>query len=118
MRTEFSGAHSLTGYPGNCARMHGHNWTVEVFIKCERLNALGIGIDFRGVKQALTECMGDFDHSCLNEHPAFKDMNPSSENIARFIYKELERRINSKDVRVSRVKVSETPNTGASYWEE
>jgi len=118
VKTEFSAAHSLHDYPGNCAQVHGHNWTVEVFVKCQRLNNIGIGIDFREVKQALKECMGDLDHSCLNEHPDFKDTNPSSENIARFIYKELGKRINSEDVKISRVRFSETQNTGAFYWEE
>ncbi len=116
--TEFSAAHSLQGYPGNCAQVHGHNWTVEVFVRCRELNAIGIGIDFREVKRAIKESIENLDHSCLNEHPAFEHTNPSSENIARFLYKELGARINSENAKISRVKISETPNTGAYYWEE
>jgi len=115
---EFSAAHSLQGYPGNCSQVHGHNWTVEVFVRCRELNAIGIGIDFREVKRAIKESIENLDHSCLNEHPAFEHANPSSENIARFLYKELGARINSENAKISRVKVSETPNTGAYYWEE
>ena len=116
--TEFSAAHSLQGYPGNCSQVHGHNWTVEVFVRCRALNDIGIGIDFREVKRAIKESIENLDHSCLNEHPAFEHTNPSSENIARFLYKELGARINSENAKISRVKVSETPNTGAYYWEE
>ena len=116
--TEFSAAHSLPGYPGNCAEVHGHNWTVEVFVRCRELNAIGIGIDFREVKRAIRESVEALDHSCLNEHPSFKELNPSSENIAKFLYRELSARINSENAKISRVKVSETPNTGAYYWEE
>jgi len=116
--TEFSAAHSLQGYPGNCSQVHGHNWIVEVFVRCRELNAIGIGIDFREVKRAVRESVENFDHSCLNEHPSFKTLNPSSENIAKFLYRELGARINSENAKISRVKVSETPKTGACYWEE
>jgi 6-pyruvoyltetrahydropterin/6-carboxytetrahydropterin synthase len=116
--TEFSAAHSLQGYPGNCAQVHGHNWTVEVFVRCRELNAIGIAIDFREVKRAIKESIENLDHSCLNEHPAFKYTNPSSENIAKLLYKELSAKISSENAKISRVKVSETPNTGACYWEE
>ncbi|MGZ6225933.1 MAG: 6-carboxytetrahydropterin synthase QueD [Syntrophales bacterium] len=116
--TEFSAAHSLQGYSGNCAQVHGHNWIVEVFLRCRELNAIGISIDFREVKRAVKESIEDLDHSCLDEHPAFKNTNPSSENIARFLYEVLGARINSANVKISRVRVSETPNTGACYWEE
>ena len=116
--TEFSAAHSLQGYPGNCSQVHGHNWTVEVFVRCRALNDIGIGIDFREVKRAIKKSIDTLDHSCLNEHPAFERANPSSENIAKFLYKELGARINSENAKVSRVRVSETPKTGACYWEE
>ena len=72
--TEFSAAHSLQGYPGNCSQVHGHNWTVEVFVRCRALNDIGIGIDFREVKRAIKESIENLDHSCLNEHPAFERM--------------------------------------------
>ncbi len=51
VKTHFSAAHSLKGYPGDCARVHGHNWIIEVFVRCTKLNEIGIGIDFRDIKQ-------------------------------------------------------------------
>jgi 6-pyruvoyltetrahydropterin/6-carboxytetrahydropterin synthase len=117
VKTHFSAAHSLTGYEGDCARVHGHNWIIEVFVRCKELNEIGIGIDFRDVKEGVKQVLEGLDHFNLNELPAFKALNPTSENIARFLYRELAKKINSNAANVSRVKVSETPGAGASYWE-
>jgi 6-pyruvoyltetrahydropterin/6-carboxytetrahydropterin synthase len=118
VKTQFSAAHSLKGYPGDCARVHGHNWIIEVFVKCKELDEIGIGIDFRDIKQSVKDVLQGLDHFNLNDLPAFKDVNPTSENIAKFLYKELGKKLNSDVVKVSKVKVSETPGAGAFYWEE
>ena len=118
IKTHFSAAHRLEGYPGDCARSHGHNWIVEVYVQCKELNEIGIGIDFRHIKAAVGEVLFNLDHFHLNDLEPFKTMNPSSENIARYLYRELSQKINANGVRVSKVKVSETPGAGAFYWEE
>ena len=118
VQAEFSAAHAIQGYPGDCARTHGHNWTIEVYVKCTKLNEIGIAIDFRDIKQALNGIIKDFDHRHLNELPIFKSINPTSENIARHFYRELSSRINSDGVKVSKVKASESQKTGVFYWEE
>ncbi|NTV43793.1 MAG: 6-carboxytetrahydropterin synthase QueD [Syntrophobacteraceae bacterium] len=118
IKGHFSAAHQLRGYSGDCARLHGHNWAVEVHVRCGALDELGIGIDFRDIKAAVTEVLAEVDHCNLNETRAFTLENPTSENIARFLYRELGKVLNRNGVRVSRVKVSETPGAGALYWEE
>lgn len=118
VKTHFSAAHSLRGYPGDCARNHGHNWIVEVFIRCTKLDEIGIGIDFRDIKQAVKEVLEGLDHFNLNEVPAFEVVNPTSENIAKFLYQELGQKLNSDMVKISKIKVSESPGAGASYREE
>ncbi len=118
VKTHFSAAHCLEGYDGDCARMHGHNWIIEVYVRCERLNEIGIGIDFRDIKIAVKDVLQGLDHFNLNELPAFRSVNPTSENIARYLYKELARKLNGDAIRISKVKVSETPGAGAFYWEE
>ena len=118
VKTHFSAAHCLNGYEGDCARMHGHNWIIEVYVRCERLNEIGIGIDFRDIKNAVKDVLQGLDHFNLNELPAFQSVNPTSENIARYLYKELARKLNGDAIRISKVKVSETPGAGAFYWEE
>jgi 6-pyruvoyltetrahydropterin/6-carboxytetrahydropterin synthase len=118
IKSHFSAAHSLKGYPGDCAHIHGHNWMVEVFVKCEELDEIGIGIDFRDIKQSVKDVLEGLDHFNLNDLPVFKEVNPTSENIAKFLYQELAKKLNSDGVKVSKIKVSETPGAGAFYWEE
>ena len=57
VKSHFSAAHSLEGYQGDCAHIHGHNWMVEVFVRCQELDEIGIGIDFRDIKQAVKEVL-------------------------------------------------------------
>lgn len=116
--THFSAAHRLEGYPGDCARAHGHNWIVEAYVKCRELDQIGIGIDFRDIKQAVKEVLFNLDHFDLNDLEPFRTVNPSSENIAKYIFQELSKRLNTDTARVSRIKVCETPGAGAYYWEE
>jgi 6-pyruvoyltetrahydropterin/6-carboxytetrahydropterin synthase len=118
VHTEFAAAHSLEGYQGNCANTHGHNWTVDVYVTCKRLNEIGIGIDFRDVKKAIHDTVKDFDHRHLNDLPVFTNLNPTSENIAKLFYRELGKKINTDFVEVAKVKVSESPKAGVLYWEE
>jgi len=118
VQAHFSAAHALRGYPGDCSRTHGHNWIVDVFVKCKKLNEIGIGVDFRDIKKGLKDVLKGLDHFNLNELPPFNEDNPTSENIARFLYIQLGKRLNSDLVQVSKIKVSETPGAGAFYWEE
>lgn len=118
VKTHFSAAHSLKGYQGDCARVHGHNWTIEVFVRCEKLDEIGIGIDFRDVKRGIEDVLHELNHFNLNELSTFQNVNPTSENIAKILYQELGQKLNSNVVKVSKVKVSEIPEAGAFYWEE
>ena len=118
VQTHFSAAHRLEGYPGDCSRTHGHNWIIEVFVRCPALNAIGIGIDFRDIKVSVKEVLANLDHFDLNELEPFREVNPTSENIAKYLYIELSKKLNSNTVKISKIKVSETPGAGAFYWEE
>ncbi|MBF0303188.1 MAG: 6-carboxytetrahydropterin synthase QueD [Desulfamplus sp.] len=118
VKDHFSAAHELHGYNGNCSKIHGHNWIIETFVQCRQLNEIGIGIDFRDVKDTVKKILKSVDHTHLNDLEPFKTTNPTSENIAKFIYKELERHLNNTYIRVSKVKVCETPGCGSTYWEE
>ncbi len=115
VRDEFSAAHYLRDYPGACERPHGHNWKVEVTVKGEKLNKIGVLIDFKDLKKHLKDVLDELDHRDLNEHPAFKDQNPSSENIARYIFEKLASKLSSYPVQLVRVTVCETERSCASY---
>ena len=118
VKDHFSAAHALRGYDGNCSRMHGHNWMVEAYIQCTKLNQLGIAIDFRDVRSTLKKILEKFDHTDLNKLVEFGSINATSENIAKFLFKELERHYKTEYSKVSKVKVLESPGCGSTYWEE
>lgn len=118
VKTHFSAAHALRGYPGDCARTHGHNWITEVYVKCTKLDEIGIGVDFGDIKNAVKDVLKELDHFNLNELTVFQKENPTSENIARYLYYEIGKILNNEGVQVSKVRVCETPGAGAFYWEE
>ena len=118
IKTHFAAAHTLKGYPGNCANLHGHNWHVELFVRCQRLDDIGIGIDFRILKEKVNEILEDLDHQHLNDLSMFTQENPTSETVARYLYQILSKRLNNERISVARIRVSETQDTGVFYWEE
>jgi 6-pyruvoyltetrahydropterin/6-carboxytetrahydropterin synthase len=115
IKTSFSAGHHLREYPGNCEHPHGHNWNVKVTVRATELDHLGMGIDFRTVKNAVAKVMDDLDHRNLNEHPAFLEQNPSSENIAAYVFQQLKSPLGSDRYSLYSVTVGETDNTGATY---
>ena len=117
VKDHFSAAHALRGYDGCCSNVHGHNWIVEAYIQCSSLNKMGFGIDFMDVKQVISDILSKLDHTNLNDVAEFGHINPTAENIAKFLYTELSRRLNSDAVTISRVTVVESPGCGASYRE-
>lgn len=116
IKTDFSAGHHLRNYPGNCEKPHGHNWNVEVTVRASKLDDLGMGIDFRTIKSATKKVMDNLDHTNLNEHPAFLDKNPSSENIAAYIFDSLAQELSSERYHLHSVMVGETQNSGTVYY--
>jgi len=116
--TSISAAHSLRGYPGDCKNIHGHNWKIEVTLQSNSLNEIGMAMDFRTIKNETEAFLQTIDHTYLNEHKPFDQINPTAENIARWIYQGLSRRLNSSNVRIIEVWVWENENYSASYREE
>ena len=112
--TDFSAAHKLRGYEGACERLHGHNWRVQVVVKSQKLDRLGMVMDFKEVKSRLAQILDEFDHNYLNELDAFKEQNPTTENIAREVFDRLAALLD-KGVQVGRVTVWESDKCGASY---
>lgn len=114
----FAAAHQLRHYKGKCENLHGHNWKVQVTVTAGELNEIGLGIDFKDMKEALHEVLGQLDHHFLNDLPIFQSSNPSSENIARWICERLSESIDRRNVRVSRVTVWESEDAFATYFRE
>lgn len=114
--THFSAAHQLRGYPGDCARLHGHNWHVKLYVTCHELDELGLGIDYKIMKKELKAALEPWDHYNLNDVAPFDVINPSSENVASELYKEMAKRLNNERLYVSRIEISETCTAKVTYW--
>ena len=113
---EFSAAHALRGYRGKCENMHGHNWKVEVYVRGEQLDQVGMLVDFKELKAATRRVMKYLDHQNLNELKPFDvEINPSSEHLAGFILHKVAEQVSDPRVRVYKVRVWETPSTCASF---
>ena len=113
----FASAHFLNGYEGKCEALHGHNWKVEVEVQGEKLDKIGLLMDFKQLKELLQNILKDLDHCLLNEHDAFKDSNPSSEIIAQYIYNQVKKNL-PPGISMSLVSVWESENSVASYFED
>lgn len=109
----FSAAHYLRGYNGKCSQLHGHNWKVQVFLTGNTLNDMGMIIDFQELKKLLNIILDRLDHFCLNDLDIFAKVNPTSENIAYFIFHELTKK--SLPGKISRVVVWESKSVCAAY---
>lgn len=115
--SDFAAAHNLRGYDGECENLHGHNWKVEVTVANRGLNKIGLAVDFKVLKKILKEVLENLDHKYLNEIPPFGKENPSSENLARYIFKQFKKAIKDKNIKVAKVKVWESDNAAATYYE-
>jgi 6-pyruvoyltetrahydropterin/6-carboxytetrahydropterin synthase len=113
--SQFGAAHQLKNTGGECENLHGHNWKIEVHVKGERLDKNGLLIDFKVLKQETKKIIDELDHKYLNELEWFRDMNPTSENISRLIYDLIGQKVNTPDIKVSRVTTWESDTACATY---
>jgi len=114
----FDAAHYLKDYIGKCAHIHGHRWQVEAKIRGHALDQKGMLVDFSLIKKKLREITDNLDHCLLNDLVRYKETNPTAENIARFIYQDLEASLKEYEVTVHQVTVWESPVAAAAYFEE
>ncbi len=119
IETDFAAAHNLRNYKGKCENLHGHNWKVAIEVSSEKLDNIGIVIDFSILKSIANSIITKLDHYYLNELPAFTEQNPSSENIAKYIYTKFKEKINLDytSVKIEQVIIWESANYSASYRE-
>lgn len=112
--TDFAAAHNLRNFRGKCENLHGHNWKIEVVLRGSILNESGVLVDFGEVKQITRELLGEIDHKYLNDLPFFSENNPSSENIARYLFERLAERLNDGDHRLYSVSAWESADACAT----
>ena len=116
IKTHFSAAHSLRNYNGKCEELHGHNFNVHVTVSGEKLDDIGLLIDFKILKEKANRIISSFDHKYLNNLPEFKEINPSSENISRFIFNKIDNELKGDKVKVKKVAVWESDSSCAIYY--
>ena len=114
VESSFSSAHNLRGYHGKCEALHGHNWKIEVEACQDKLDKTGMVMDFKHLKSKLNKVLKKLDHSYLNHIPYFKKVNPTSENISRYIYDSLRSGVPG----LVSVRVWENDSSCATYYEE
>ncbi|MFA5779498.1 MAG: 6-carboxytetrahydropterin synthase QueD [Elusimicrobiota bacterium] len=126
---DFAAAHNLRNYNGKCEKLHGHNYKVRLTVSGETLDKSGMLIDFTVLKSILENVLSKFDHGYLNDISPFDKINPTAENIAEQIYKQIQFKIKKSTVANLRfpsvqaklkIKVSvwETEKNFATYYEK
>ncbi|MBF0563801.1 MAG: 6-carboxytetrahydropterin synthase QueD [Nitrospirae bacterium] len=116
----FAAAHQLRGYKGKCEQLHGHNFKVQIHVQADSLNDTGIAIDFHDLKRYTREVVDQLDHAFLNDVFPFTEINPSSENIARWIFDSMKKKIDTDEdyAHLAAVTVWESETASATYYED
>ena len=114
VESSFSSAHNLRAYKGKCEELHGHNWKVEAAAESRDLDKIGMVMDFKLIKDELNRILDRFDHKYLNKLKPFDKINPTSENIARFIFEALKSRVAG----LKSITVWENSTSSATYYEQ
>lgn len=115
--SDFAAAHTLRDYPGACSRMHGHNWKVEAEVEAVTLDDVGMGVDFKVIKNAVRVLTDHLDHQYLNEIAPFDSVNPTAENIAAHLFRGLSQALNDQRIRVKAITLWETDRACVRYTE-
>jgi 6-pyruvoyltetrahydropterin/6-carboxytetrahydropterin synthase len=115
----FAAGHALRGYQGKCENVHGHNYRVQVVVRGERLNSIGLLVDFVDVKRVLDNAIERLDHQFINDVPPFDQLNPSAENMAKYFFEELQEGLRQAGrevpIELAEVRLWETDNAMAVY---
>ena len=116
---KFSAAHNLRNYRGKCEKLHGHNWKVETILAGECLDKSEMLFDFTEAKKLVDAVLSEFDHNYLNRHYPFDQLNPTSENIAKYIFESIQKKLKKIDrqIKIRKVTVWESDNQAASFYE-
>jgi len=113
--SDFAAAHNLRNFRGKCEQLHGHNWKIEVVLRGTELNESGVVVDFGEVKETTRRLLSEIDHKYLNDHPYFAIHNPSSENIARYLFERLGEQLDDDNRWIYSVTAWESGDACATY---
>jgi 6-pyruvoyltetrahydropterin/6-carboxytetrahydropterin synthase len=123
----FAAAHAIRGHTRGCQNLHGHNYRLRVHLAAERLDPLGMVLDFADLKAIVQEILAPFDHHVINEVPPFDERNTTAELLSAYFFAEVESRLGrfalgsesdsaaDRRVRVIRIEVWENDSSCAVY---
>ena len=113
----FAAGHYLRGYKGKCENQHGHNYRVRVAMQGGELDSTGLLYDFVHLKQVIQSVIRSLDHQNLNDRVPFDKVNPSAENIAKYIYDEMAKQLKKSEngAVISGITVWETDTSAATF---
>jgi 6-pyruvoyltetrahydropterin/6-carboxytetrahydropterin synthase len=115
IKDHIAAAHFLRGYDGPCKNLHGHTWQIEITIESDHVDQIGIVMDFRLMKNKLKDFLSHLDHVCLNDLPYFKEVNPSTENIAKYVFQKFSKECHP--FKLKKVQVWESDSASVTYFE-
>lgn len=108
-------AHYIRGHRGGCEKTHGHNYRLRITLRAEKLNDMGMIMDFKDLEKSMKEIFQPYDHAMLNEVPPFDEQNPTAENMARYFYERLSTYMKHSGAVVDRVEIFENDSSSATY---
>jgi 6-pyruvoyltetrahydropterin/6-carboxytetrahydropterin synthase len=112
----FAAGHALRNYRGKCENVHGHNYRCQVTLEGAELDNIGLLVDFVELKRVVHGVLDRMDHQWLNEFPPFDVLNPSAENMARYIYQQVAEGLKVREgVRIGLVRLWEADTAHATY---
>jgi len=114
VETHFWASHQLALPDGSKESLHHHNWSVTADISSNKLNSMGLVIDFDRLKDLLDKTVAEFNNVALDKTGYFRQNNPSAENVAKYIYEKLLTKL-PDDIKLRSIKVVEDPGCSAIY---
>jgi len=111
----FSAAHRLRDYNGKCEQLHGHNYKIQIAARASEPGKGGMVIDFADLKKVAAPVLEELDHKYLNDIKPFDEIEPSAENIAAHIFRQIAERLEKRAAILYRVAVWESDTSKACY---
>ena len=114
VETHFWASHQLTLPDGSKEPPHHHNWAVTANVSSEKLNSMGLAMDFRRLKATVDNIVAEFDNIPLDRIDYFQRNNSSAENVAKYIYEKLQSKLPA-DTKLQDVRVVEEPGCSVKF---
>ncbi|HUT46547.1 MAG TPA: 6-carboxytetrahydropterin synthase [Sedimentisphaerales bacterium] len=112
----FQASHQLTLPDGSKEPVHKHDWVVTASLSSEKLNNMGVVMDFQVLKAMIDKTLAGFDNKALESISYFQQNNPSVENVAKYIYEKLRIEL-PEGVKLRNIRVVEEPGCSAKFYE-